>query len=449
MTRVDEDIAGVRIRDEFITGTKPLRIAIWHNLPSGGGMRAMYDQVRGLVGRGHRVEVWCPPTANRSFLPLNGLVEEHVVRLDGPARPRRGPLGRRLQPYHEMVDQLAAMDRHSIACSSEIDRGGFDVLLAHPCQFFRATSIGRHVGIPSVLYLQEPYRWLYEAWPRLPWLAIPARSGGAAATHWKAFIRDLIAVQAKRVQAREELANVDGFDRILANSMFSRESILRAFGVDSEVCYLGVDLAAFHPTPAPKERYVVGLGNIFENKGLDVAVAGIGAIPAEERPDLIWIGNFAQPAYLEAIEGQARRLGVRFIPKVNISEEELVETLGKAAAMIYTSRLEPFGYAPLEANAAGTAVVGVAEGGVRETIRDGLNGRLVPDGRPEPLGQAIRSFSSDLDHAKSVGQAARRHVEEIWGLESSLDRLEEKLSRAREITGRTNGRAPVLEEQHG
>jgi len=35
-----------------------MKIAVWHNLPSGGGKRALYHHVRGLVERGHRVESW-------------------------------------------------------------------------------------------------------------------------------------------------------------------------------------------------------------------------------------------------------------------------------------------------------------------------------------------------------------------------------------------------------
>lgn len=47
-----------------------MRIAVWHNLPSGGGKRALHDHLRGLIARGHSIEAWCPSTADRSFLPL-------------------------------------------------------------------------------------------------------------------------------------------------------------------------------------------------------------------------------------------------------------------------------------------------------------------------------------------------------------------------------------------
>ena len=61
-----------------------MKIAVWHNLPSGGAKRALYDQVRGLVARGHTVEAWSPPTADSQFLPLVELIPEHQLPLGPP-----------------------------------------------------------------------------------------------------------------------------------------------------------------------------------------------------------------------------------------------------------------------------------------------------------------------------------------------------------------------------
>jgi hypothetical protein len=63
-----------------------MKIAVWHNLPSGGSKRALYDHVRGLVTRGHIVEAWCPQTADPNYLPLRGIVREHILPLDWPPK---------------------------------------------------------------------------------------------------------------------------------------------------------------------------------------------------------------------------------------------------------------------------------------------------------------------------------------------------------------------------
>ena len=63
-----------------------MRIAVWHNLPSGGGKRALDYHVRGLVEKGHSVEAWCPSTNNRTYLPLSNLIREHLVPINIPHR---------------------------------------------------------------------------------------------------------------------------------------------------------------------------------------------------------------------------------------------------------------------------------------------------------------------------------------------------------------------------
>jgi glycosyltransferase involved in cell wall biosynthesis len=47
---------------------------------------------------------------------------------------------------------------------------------------------------------------------------------------------------------------------IVANSYFSRETILRAYGLNSFVSYLGVDTELFRPLSLPKGNFVLSVG---------------------------------------------------------------------------------------------------------------------------------------------------------------------------------------------
>lgn len=408
-----------------------MKIAIWHNLPSGGGKRALFYHVRGLVERGHTVEVWCPPTADQTYLPLKPLVAEHIVPLDWEPRATRNPLAKPLASYHNVIGRMAAIDRHCRQCADAINRGGFDLLFANGCKFFHAAPIGRYVKLPSVLYLQEPYRPLYEALPQLPWLAIPS----AGRMWWRPgyvarFLRDAIRVQALRIQAREELTSARAFTTILANSLFSRESILRAYGLAANVCYLGVDTSVFQNHAAAREAFVIGLGGFSQAKNIPFVIQALARTSAP-RPKLVWVGNANNMAHLEAMQQLAATAGVDFEPLLNVSDQQLVDLLNRAMAMVYAPRLEPFGFAPLEANACGTPVIAVAEGGVRETVIDGVNGLLV-DATPHAIARAIEYLRDNPDVAHELGAAGRRMVAQRWSLEAAIDRIEQQLAQTLE-----------------
>jgi glycosyltransferase involved in cell wall biosynthesis len=383
--------------------SRPLRIAVWHNLPSGGGKRALHDHVRGLVARGHHVEVWCPPQADRAYLPLADVAQEHVVDLDiTPPRPvralhRAGIASRRKRT-------LARVDAHCAAVARAIG-DDFDVVLSGGCQFVAVPPLALHARLPAAIYLGEPNRPLYEALPALPWLA-----GGYTA-------REAV------VAGRAELASLGAFERVLVNSRFSREAVLRAFGIEAQVCYLGVDTDHFHPTDHPTRDYLIGLGSVSRAKGIETVLEAVARVA--ERPPLVWVANIVESdAYLAHVESRAQSLGVDLSIKRNIDEGELVALLQNARALVYAPRLEPFGYAPLEANACGTGVVGVAEGGVRESVVDGENGILVEG---DQLAAAIARVWNDRTEADALGARGRTHVVDHWSDDEAVSRIEAAL----------------------
>ena len=130
-----------------------MRIAVWHNLPSGGGKRALYYHVRGLVERGHSVEAWCPSTSDRNYLPLSELITEHVLPIDIGQKGKsvaRSPL---LGLHGDQLRQAKALDEHCRRCADEINRRDFDILFANSSIIQAVSSIGRYVKAKKVLYL--------------------------------------------------------------------------------------------------------------------------------------------------------------------------------------------------------------------------------------------------------------------------------------------------------
>lgn len=411
-----------------------MKIAVWHNLPSGGGKRALYDHVRGLVRRGHTLESWCPQTADQTYLPLGELIAEHVLPVDWQPRAEKKLFAKLTTLRLDPLTRIEALDRHCRRCAEEINAGGFDLLFANSSFYHAVSSIGRYVRLPKVIYLQEPTREFFEAMPEPLWNALPPAESYLSPAYLRDYLKDLIKTQTWRAMLREEVRNAKAFDAVLVNSFYSRESIMRAYGLDAKVCYLGVDSEKFVDLNLPRENFVVGLGAFVKLKNVAFALRSLAEIPESRRPRLVWIGNAAYPPYLEEMKRLAAALGVDFEPRVKIDDDELVEILNRALLMLYTSRLEPFGYAPLEANACGTPVVALAEGGVRETIADGVNGLLVDDD-PRAMAAAVTRLSNDREYARLLGQTGRQRVVERWSVEAAVERLEQRLRAAVEDHG--------------
>jgi glycosyltransferase involved in cell wall biosynthesis len=174
----------------------------------------------------------------------------------------------------------------------------------------------------------------------------------------------------------------------------------------------------------------LGVGTIYQGKGIDRAIYAIATLEEKKRPPLIWIGNGANEYDMNYFIKLAESLCVKIIFKINISDKEIISLYSRAKVMIYTSRLEPFGFAPLEANACGTPVVAIAEGGVRETIRNNINGFLAPEYDPKTLGKLISKFIDDPLLSNAMMSRCREYVYELWNLKICIDNIESQLFRA-------------------
>lgn len=393
-----------------------MKIALWNNLPSGGGKRAFTAMAAGLLNRGHKLESWCPPTADREFDPLSAIMPEHVVEYVQLRRRRRlrfvpGRLGH--------GRQYAAMERHAQECAWQIDSLNFDVCLIGNCQEFAVPPIGRYLKTPSVHYCGELSRSIHEAILndlRKIRHGMRPRLSRFVTEYWQAWQRNC------------EGVDLAAFDSVLVNSFYSRESLLRAHGTEARVCYLGIDPVRFHEIGSERRRTVIGLGALQPHKDPKTAIEAVSSIPEVERPEVVWIGNVSLAKYVDELRELARNLNVRLTLKENISDQELVLELNRASVMIYTSCLEPFGFAPLEANACGLPVVAIAEGGVRETVRDGFNGLLVTNRDPIELGAILRDLLSDPEKATKLSKNGREWISRDWTWESCAERLERELS---------------------
>ncbi|NLG29411.1 MAG: glycosyltransferase family 4 protein, partial [Chloroflexi bacterium] len=291
-----------------------MKIAIYHNLPSGGGKRALYEMARRLAQR-HTLDVYTLSSADHAYCDLRPLARQHVVYPFAPLPLARPPFGR-LNQGIRAVD-LWRLRRLQRRIASDIDAAGYDLVFVHPCRFGTSPSLLRYLTTPSVYYLQEPPRRFCEPAIVRPYNAVTPLDRAVNRI-------DPLPGLYRRVLLREDRVSARRATRLLVNSCYSRESVYRTYGADATVCYLGVDTDQFRPLPVGKGDYVLSVGMVNPVKGFDFLLRSLALIPPVERPPLVICGNAADPRERDYTERLAAELGVLLEVRTMVSDDELV-----------------------------------------------------------------------------------------------------------------------------
>jgi glycosyltransferase involved in cell wall biosynthesis len=223
--------------------------------------------------------------------------------------------------------------------------------------------------------------------------------------------------------------NLRAADRVIAVSPHVAEQAL-ALGVRDthlRVIRSGVDTTRFAPRDRAPARQALQLdptlplllfvGNLEPRKQVDVLLRALAQV-RQTQPDVVLVvvgtgdnaGELDQTARLHALRAELG-LGDSVWFAGRLSETALRDAYAAADVFVLPSSSEAQGIVALEAMACALPVVATAVGGLRETIQDGLTGRLVPSGDDAALAAALGELLADPARRRAIGQAARAHVE--------------------------------------
>jgi glycosyltransferase involved in cell wall biosynthesis len=396
-----------------------MKIAVFHNLPSGGAKRALYGFVKYLVKSGHAVDILVPSTANESFLPLRDFVGKFEVF---PVRRTfAGLIGSALFYFPSSRYFLADIDKTESVIASAINERDYDVVLSEQDEYVMSPFLLKYIEKPGVYYCQQPQRIQEAIFQRI--------SDRNQSVDLPAKVRRKLSKWFAGRRLRIDKQNASFAKYILANSYFSRESILRSYGLNSFVCYLGVDTDIFVPLAIPKGDYVLTVGACYPLKGYDFIVESLSYVSERVRPKLIIVSNSVDTAWKNYLQQLALHNRVELEVRSLVNDEELVALYNKARLVVYAPYLEPFGLVPLEAMACGTPVIAVKEGGVRESVLHNETGILTE--RDEVMfAEAISELLLDEQRRLNMSRKGLEVVKAFWTLEHAGQRLLWHLERA-------------------
>ena len=355
-----------------------MRLAVVHNLTTGGAHRRLAEQVAAFP---HEVVEFTtsaasPVTARPYLLPLTLLA---------PTRPAL------LRPPLRVLDlhRLSAAWR---ALGDMAERCGPDAIFVNPDSILRgAMPIGRR-GVPVIRYCDEPRRIDYEPAMRA---SLNPRTR-------------VLYAGLRRIERRLDRAGLAEAGAVTTNSRYTAAAIARSYGRSAEVLPCG---APEHMTPGPPTApvHLLSVGSLIRTKGHDLVIEA-AALSGIGRPVVV-VAPADVPGEGVRLRRAAERLGVRLTIRIGVTDAELVDLYRSAFATLYLAAAEPLGLVSLEAQACGSPVIVAGEGGLPETVEHGRAGLVVPR-TAAAAGQALSALSRDGrrdDMANAARASANGH----------------------------------------
>lgn len=395
---------------------KKLKIAVYHSLHSGGAKRTLFEEIKRLSVY-HHLDLFSLSSAEHIFCDLRPYVKESRIYEFEPWPLFRSPFGRLNQAIRTL--DLIRLREVARRMAAEIDAGGYDVVLVHPCRYTQSPWLLHFLSTPAAYYCHEPFRMLYECRPPRPY---------TQRTRWRQALDaiDVLERLYRRALRWIDQGSLQKATLVLTNSHFTRTAIQCIYSVEAKVCYHGVDTDVFRSLELSSNGSVLSVGALTPLKGFDFVIEGLATVPTDRRPRLMLVSNYQEPGERTYLEHLARDRDVRMVFHTMVNDQQLVKLYNQAVLTVYAPVREPFGMVPLESMACGTPIVGVREGGVRESVVDGQTGILV-DREPEEFGRAVRTLLEDEELAERYGSRGREYVAEKWTWGQAVHRLERHL----------------------
>lgn len=374
-----------------------MRIAVFHNLPLGGAKRVLYEYVKRLKKDGNSVDLYVFSKDN-DYFSLQGIVD-NVYDFNLRKLSNNLFFLKYFNFFWAIIDLLFLLWVSS-KIAKKIDSREYDFVFLTNCQITQNPCVLRYLRTKSFLYSQEPYRLAYES-------IIKKISYGNSL---KSKLNYILLIPYRYLVAILDRQNILKADRVFVNSYFSRESFIRAYGINPIVVYLGADQNFFKNFELQKSSYVLSVGAFVKLKGHDFIIKALSLLDQKIRPKLLIVTNSKKDVQMENyFTALASKKDVILEIRYCIDEKQLVEYYNKALLTAYASIMEPFGLVVIESMACGTPVVGVLEGGMRELISNNINGLLI-DRDVNKFAEALKSLLTNQARRENFSLAARESV---------------------------------------
>jgi len=262
-------------------------------------------------------------------------------------------------------------------------------------------------GMMIHLHLLEPHRGLYEDTLHRLVDGSPKRN--------LTLTKAALSRARRRDQALMRKLQTRRGSKVSANSTFSAERANEVYGIQAGVLWPCVDSREFSRDPSEDpdnpyhdgEEYVVSIGRASWAKGTWETISMLSGTGLS----LAHVGGGDERS-LSMLKSHAESSGVPMWIAPRLPSSELGSLMRESRAVVSMAHNESFGLTPIEAFSIGTPAIFVNEGGFRDTIQDGKNGRLIDRENIQEWHSALQQ-ASDSETRESWAAGGLRRIAEL------------------------------------
>jgi glycosyltransferase involved in cell wall biosynthesis len=166
----------------------------------------------------------------------------------------------------------------------------------------------------------------------------------------------------------------------------------------------------------------IAVATFKAQKRLDRFLAAL-ALARRELPNLqgILIGEGSERPYLEGLANNLGLIpdGLRMLGR----RDDVPALLGQATMLVLSSDHEGFPNVLLEAMAAGLPVITTPAGDAGTVTQNGVTGYVTPFDDIDAMAKRMVRLARSPELCRSLGEAGRRRVEQLYGFDGLADRL--------------------------
>jgi len=362
------------------------KIAIFHNLRTGGAKRTLTEVARRL-SKNNLVDVYSLNAGTKKDFNFVNKIEIFSFDISHKFLLDQKKILFELPKIHKKI-------------AEKIDCGKYDIVYVDHDIFTKSPYVLRFLRTASIYVCHEAPREFYE-------------NANLFSTKLKYKLVNFLRLPLKYI----DKTNVKHANLVLTNSLYSQRILEKIYKRKVKRLRWGVDGNFFKWQKKKRKSFFLNVSALAKFKGHEFIIESLSLLPKKKRFPYCVVANGGRDE--DFLRNLAKRKEVKLIVKKGVNDNELINLYNEAKLLLTGAYNEPFGLVPLEAMACGCPVVGVAEGGLKETVSKRFQGFLVERDK--------KIFAEAIDKALSTKfseEKIRNYVIQSWSWLKTIKQLE-------------------------